>query len=238
MIGTYLNVATVTAGSLVGRAIGDRLPARVRETVMHGVALVTVALGVQMFLKTHNPLVLLGSLVIGGALGEWLGIEQGLERLGGLLRARLARPGVEAREDDRFVEGFVTASILFCVGPVTLLGCLNDGISGNYELLAVKATMDGVSSIALASGLGWGVLCSAVTVLVFQGALTLGARWLEPLVRAPAIQDEVFAAGGAMMVALALCLLGVVKIRIGSFLPALPLAGLIAWLTQNVRVGN
>jgi uncharacterized membrane protein YqgA involved in biofilm formation len=239
MIGTAINVATVVAGTLAGRALGARLPDRLRETLMHVVALVTFVIGARMFMKTENPLVLLGSLALGGLTGEALNIEGGINRLGALAEQRLARKGngYESAADAApgggdFARGFVLTSILFCVGPMTLVGCLRDGLDGDYSLLATKAVLDGISSIAFASALGWGVLLSAGTVLVVQGALTLSARALAPLLADPALQNELFAAGGVMMLGLGFRLLELKPIRVGNLLPALGYAPLLAWLAR------
>ncbi len=199
---------------------------------MHVIALVTLVIGADMALKTRNPLVLLLSLVLGAVTGELLHIEDRINRLGALAEQRLAKPG-----DGDFARGFITTSILFCVGPMTLLGCLNDGLRGDYRLLAIKSTLDGVSAIAFASALGWGVLLSAGTVLVVQGALSLGAHALAPLLSDPAGQAELFAAGGVMMLGLGLRILELKPIRVGNMLPALlyaPLLTLLAhWLAQR-----
>jgi len=229
LVGTLINVGTVVLGTLVGRAIGQRLPERVRESVMHAVGLLTLVLGVEMALKTRNPLILLGSLALGALTGEALQIERRIDGLGALAERWLA-----GGETGEFARGFVTTSILFCVGPMTLLGCLNDGLRGDYRLLATKALLDGISAVAFASALGWGVLLSAVTVLLIQGSLTLGARALEPFLRSEAIQAEVFAAGGVMMLALGLRLLELKQIRVANFLPALLWAPALVMLTAKI----
>lgn len=230
MIGTLLNVTTVVVGSFVGRAIGDRLPARVRETVMHVIALITLVLGIGMVTRSQNMLALLLAMIMGAVTGELLHIEEGIRRLGEWAERRLTGKS----EGGDFVRGFVTTSILFCVGPMTILGCFQDGLSGRFELLAVKSTLDGISAIAFASALGWGVLLSAVTVLVVQGALTLGARWLQGPLQDPALQAEILAAGGVMMLGLGLRLLEIKPIRVANLLPALVYAPLfvklLAWL--------
>lgn len=223
MIGTAINVVSVVAGAVVGRAIGNRLPPAIRETVMHVVGLVTLVLGVSMFQKSQNPLILLGSLTLGGISGELLRIEDNINRLGAFAERKLTG----RTEGGDFARGFVTTSILFCVGPMTLLGCLNDGLRGDYSLLAVKSTLDGIGAVAFASALGWGVLLSALTVFVVQGGLTLGAGALEPLLRDAGMQAELFAAGGVMMLALGLRLLDLKEIRVGNLLPALVYAPLL-----------
>lgn len=230
MIGTLINVATVTAGAVAGRAIGARLPDAMRETVMHVIGLMTLVIGVGMSLKSQAPLVLLGSLVLGAVTGEALRIEEAINRFGAAAERRLTG---QAGGGD-FARGFVTTSILFCVGPVTLLGCLNDGLRGDYSLLAVKATLDGVSAVAFASALGWGVLLSAGTVLVVQGGLTLAARHVAPLLAGAALQNELFAVGGVMMLGLGIRLLELRAIRVANLLPALVYAPLLAWLAQRL----
>ena len=228
MVGTLINVATVVVGAVLGRALGARLSDRVRETVMHVIALVTFALGIGMVLKSADTLVLLFSLVLGALTGEVLGIEAGIERLGRFAEQRLTGKS----EGGDFVRGFVTTSILFCVGPMTILGCLNDGLRGDYRLLAVKATLDGISSVGLASALGWGVLLSAITVLLVQGGLTLGARALEPVLLDPAVQNELFATGGVLMLGLGFRLLELKPIRVANLLPALAYAPLLVLLVR------
>lgn len=229
MIGTLINVGTVVVGTLVGRAIGARLPEALRRTTMHGIALLTLAMGIRLSLQSQNFLILLGSMILGGVTGELLRLEAGIERLGALAERQLGR-GKAAPGDGSgdFARGFVATSILFCVGPMTILGCLRDGLRGDYSLLAVKATLDGISAVAFASALGWGVLLSAGTVLVVQGSLTLGARALAPVVQQPALQSELFAAGGVMLIGLGLRLLDLAPIRIANFLPALLYAPLFA----------
>jgi len=226
MIGTLLNVCTVIAGTLIGRALGARLPKPIQETVMNGIGVITLIIGLKMVLKTGNVLILLGSLLIGGIFGELMRLDVALNALGNTLQKKFAAEG-----DDSFSKGFVVTSILFCVGPMTILGCIQDGLHGDYHLLAVKSVLDGFSSIAFAAALGWGVICSAGTVLVVQGALTLGAGLFQPLLSRPIYADEITAVGGAMLLALALNLLQLKNIRIASFLPGLLVCPFILYLT-------
>lgn len=230
-IGTLLNVTTVVVGAVVGRAIGNRLPERIRETVMHVVGLITLVLGIGMVIKSQNTLALLLALVLGAVTGELLRIEDGIKALGEWAERRLTGKS----DGGDFVRGFVTTSILFCVGPMTLLGCFQDGLGGRFELLAVKSTLDGISAVAFASALGWGVLLSAVTVLVIQGGLTLGAQWLQGPLQEQALQAEIFAAGGVMMLALGLRLLEIKPIRVGNLLPALVYAPLLVKLLAAIN---
>jgi uncharacterized protein len=229
--GTIINVGAVIAGAVVGRSIGARLPERVRETVMQVIGLVTLVIGTQMALRTGNPLVLLGSLALGAVTGETLRIEAAIERLGRWAERRLAKTDPAPAGGD-FARGFVATSILFCVGPMTLVGCIQDGLHGDYSILATKSLLDGISSVAFASALGWGVLLSAGTVLVVQGSLTLGAQGIAPLLGDAAMQDELFAAGGVMMLALGIRLLDLKPIRVANLLPALLYAPLLVALAR------
>ena len=218
MTGTLLNVGTVLAGSSVGLILGKRLPERIRETVLMGLGLLTVVIGIQMALKTANILILLWSTLLGGVAGEGLNIQSGLDRLGAALQARF--PG---RPQSRFSEGFITASLVFCVGPMTFLGSLQDGLSGDYQLLAVKSTLDGFASLAFAAAFGPGVIFSALTVLFFQGGISLGAGSLQGVLTPPMV-DEMTAAGGLMVLGIGMVILDVVRPRVANYLPALVIA--------------
>src|SRR5512142_2134479 len=193
--------------------------------------LFTVAIGLQMFLKTGNSIIVLGALLIGALLGEWWRIEDGLQRLGEILEKRFGGTDADAASaSSRFVRGFLTTSLLFCVGPLTILGSIQDGLTGDYSLLAVKSILDGFGALAFASTLGVGVLFSTLVILVYQGGLTLLAAQLNSLVTDP-MMNEMTAAGGVILVGLAISsLLEIKKIRIGNFLPALAVAPLIVWV--------
>ena len=229
MTGTFLNIATVLIGGIIGLLFGARIPERFKSTVIAGMGLFTFAMGVQMFLKTENPLIVLGALLIGALLGEWTRIEDGLHKLGASLEKCFARDDSE-EGSAKFVRGFLTASLLFCVGPMTILGSLQDGLTGNYELLAVKSVLDGFAAMAFASTLGMGVLFSSVIILVYQGGLSLLAGWLSPII-SETMMAEMTATGGVLLMALAVSsLLEIKKIRVGNFLPALFVAPLIVWI--------
>lgn len=241
MTGTFINVATVLIGGTLGLLFGARLPARVRETVIMGLGLFTAGIGIQMFLETQNPLIVLGSLLVGGILGEWWKIETGLKNLGASLERRFAGGAAASTEADpsqtgtetpppggnNFVRGFLTASLVFCVGPMTILGSIQDGLTGDYSLLAIKAVLDGFAAFAFASTLGVGVLFSALTVLVFQGGLSLLASLAQSILTEP-MMGEMTAVGGLLLLGLAISsLLEIRPIRVGNFLPALGVAPLI-----------
>lgn len=208
---------------------GSRLPARLKNTVTAGLGLFTMSIGIAMFLKSEESLIVLGGLLIGALLGEWWKIEEGLESLGAWLEARFGS-SKNAEESNRFIRGFLTASLLFCIGPMTILGSIQDGLTGNYELLAVKSVLDGFASLAFASTLGLGVAFSAITVLVFQGGISLLAAQLNSIITEP-MMTEMTAIGGVILIGLALSsLLEIKKIRVGSFLPALAVAPLIVYI--------
>jgi len=212
--GTLVNVAAVLLGSGIGLAVGKRLPERLQRIITTGLGLSTLLIGMQMALKVQNMLVLIASMVIGGVVGELLGIEAGLERAGEWLKSR-------ARSSSgTFVTGFVTASLVFCVGPMTIVGSIQEGMSGNPEIIYTKSMLDGAASVAFASSLGIGVIFAAVTVLVLQGALTLLGAQLAFLLRAE-ILNELTATGGLLILAIGLMLLEVKRIRVANLLPAL-----------------
>jgi uncharacterized membrane protein YqgA involved in biofilm formation len=228
MTGTLLNIATVLIGGVIGLVFGARIPDKLKETVIAGMGLFTAAMGLQMFLNTENPLIVLGSLLIGTLLGEWWRIEDGLQNLGKFLEQRFSKEGEDG--SNKFVRGFLTASLLFCVGPMTILGSIQDGLTGDYNLLAVKSVLDGFASMAFASTLGVGVLFSTIIILVYQGGVSLLAAQLDALVT-PSMMNELTATGGVILLGLALSsLLEIKKIRVGNMLPALAIAPVIVWV--------
>lgn len=228
MTGTFLNIATVLVGGVIGLVFGARIPEKLKATVIAGLGLFTAAMGLQMFTDTENPLIVLGALLIGTLLGEWMRIEDGLHNLGKFLEQRFSK------EDDdgsnKFARGFLTASLLFCVGPMTILGSIQDGLTGDYQLLAVKAVLDGFAAMAFASTLGAGVLFSTIVILVFQGGISLFAAQLSAIVT-PLMMNELSATGGVILLGLAISsLLEIKKIRVGNMLPALAVAPVIVWI--------
>jgi len=225
--GTILNVLAIVAGGTLGSVLGDRLPARLRETVVQGMGLVVLVVGVDMALGTENILVVLGSVVGGAILGEWWQLEARLEGLARRAEAWAARVPLLARGD--FSRGLISASLLFCIGPMTIVGSMEDGLRGDYSLLAIKSVLDGFTSLAFAAGLGMGVTFAAVVVLLVQGSLTLGASALEGVLSEPMIA-ALTATGGVMMLGLGLLMLEIKRIRVANLLPALVLAPLLAAL--------
>ncbi|MGD9001661.1 MAG: DUF554 domain-containing protein [Anaerolineae bacterium] len=238
--GTIINVITVLLGGTLGTLLGARLPERMRETIMHALGLLTIVIGVQLSLETGNILIVLGSLLLGGLIGELLRIERGIDQIGRWIEKRTGGTDSPAAEvpvagshsgSSRFSHAFLTASLVFCVGPMTILGSIQDGLTGDYTLLAIKATLDGFAALAFASTLGPGVIFAALTVLVYQGGLTLGAGWADAVLSDPMVA-EMTATGGVLMLALGLGLLQVKKIRAGNLLPAIAIAPLIVAVVE------
>lgn len=226
MIGVFTNTLLVFLGSLVGLLLKRGIPENIKKIVLIGLGLFTCILGIKMGLKMERPLITVLSLVVGGALGEILRIEAFLEEIGTKLK-RL----VKTQDEASFAQGFVTASLLFCVGPMTILGCLQAGLENNPELLFVKSLMDGVSSIILCSTLGIGVMFSAVAVLIIQGSLTLLAQQLHFLTDAIYLSDFT-SVGGIIIFAIGIKLLGIKQIKVGNFLPALIIVLLLVFFAQ------
>ena len=231
MIGTLINVATIVLGGTLGTVMGSRIPERIRSTVVSGLGLFVLAYGLSMFLDTQNALLVCGSVLIGGLLGEWWRIEDGLVKLGAWLQAKFIKSNEDADADDgRFIKGFVMASLVFCIGPMAILGSIQDGLTGDYNMLAVKAVLDGFAALAFASSLGVGVIFSAVMVFLYQGSISLLATQVQAIVTEP-MMLEMNAVGGVIVMGIAVSsLLELRKIRLGSFLPALIVAPLLVAL--------
>ncbi|NLX58178.1 MAG: DUF554 domain-containing protein [Phycisphaerae bacterium] len=230
-MGTYVNAAAVVVGSLIGLSVGRRFPERFRRTITHCLALVTFFLAARMMTGLELEgyvLHVVVALLAGAILGELLRIEQGIEWLGEQLRRRFAAQG--PGDQASFVEGFVVAGLIFCVGPMTLLGAFEDARGDTPNLLLIKSAMDGVLAIALAASYGRGVLFSALFVLGFQGAITLGAAAAGAGQIPDRYIEVIRATGGVMILAIGLLLLDLVRIRVANLLPAVPLACLILWL--------
>ena len=233
MTGTIINVVTILAGSLLGVLIGGRLSKRLRQTIVSGLGLFTLGYGIISFLESQNTLIPLGGLLIGAMLGEWWRIEEGLEKLGVTLRNLIIKDQHDKLAHKKFVEGFVTASLVFVIGPMAILGSIQDGLSGDFEMLTIKAILDGFASIAFASTLGIGVAFSALSVLIYQGAISLLSNFFSHFF-STAMMAEMTAVGGLILMAIALSsLLEIRKIRTGSFLPALIITPLIVYIIEQ-----
>lgn len=220
--GTLLNAATVLIGGTLGALVGDRLPQRIHQALFGALGLFTVLIGLLNAFTTRNVLILLGSLLIGVLVGEALNIERGLQRLGDWAQKKLARPG------STLSEAFVTASLIFCVGPLSILGSLDNGLTGDTTKLVIKATLDGFAALAIGATLGWGVLLSIAVILVYQGGISLLAHGIAPVLNAnPDAITELTATGGLVLVAIGLKLLQIRDLRVANWLPALVVAPVI-----------
>jgi len=238
LIGTWLNAATVLLGGGLGLAFGSKLPERLRQTVLLGLGLFTALIGVRLFLQTENPLFPLAAILLGGLAGEWWRIEDRLRDLGRWLEARVAGGRQGADGGNRFVQGFLTASLVFCVGPMTILGSIQDGLTGDYHLLAIKAALDGFAALAFASTLGVGVLFSVLVIIAYQGGISLLAMHAQTVLSQPMVA-EMTAVGGVILLGIAISsLLEIRPIRTANFLPALFFAPALVWFVGKIGLGG
>ena len=243
-LGTIINVIAILVGSSLGVLIGNRLPDRTRTTVTDALGLVTMVIGALNIASLRDAgyieavgggatlLIVLGALVLGGIAGSLLGIEDRLESVGKWLQSRFSRAGTDGRPG--FVEGFVDASLVFCIGPLAILGSLSDGLGNGIEQLALKSTLDAFASLAFAASLGWGVAASALSVGVWQGVLTLLSVVLGSLLSGAMIAS-ITVTGGVLLIGVGFRLLGVKQIAVGDLLPALLLAPALTALVAAVR---
>jgi hypothetical protein len=239
MTGTLINIATVLVGTAIGSTVGARLSEGLQQRVMSGLGLITLVIGVELALAwsgegttRHTSLYVLGGVLLGGALGELIGIERRLEDFGQFVQRRLT----SGESPSRVAEGFVDASLLFCVGSLVVIGSIQDGLTGDYSTLATKAVLDGFASIALAAGLGWGVGLSALSILVIQGTITLGAGVFDDLLQGEALA-AMTSAGGVTIIGIALKLLAIKDVKVGNYLPALVIAPALVGLAGLLGVG-
>ena len=224
-LGTIINTATVLAGGGFGLLIGNRIPDRIRVIIVQVIGLVTMAIGLRDVMNTHNMVFPLVGMVLGAIIGELLRIEDRLEDLGELLRRKFTKPESESK----FVTGFVTATLLFCVGPLTILGAIEDASGKTPQLYIIKGTLDGFMMIIFSALYGVGAIFSAASVFVIQGSLTLFGTSLDALLT-DRMRLELFAAGGLAVLAIGLNLLEIKRIRLGSLLPGLVITPFLVWL--------
>lgn len=223
--GTLLNALAVLVGGVAGTIIGDRLLQRIHGALFGVLGLFTVLIGLMDAFTTKNAMILLASLLAGVLIGEALNIERALGRLGDWVQWRLSPKGATG---STVSQAFVTASLVFCVGPLSILGSLDNGLKGDTTKLAVKAILDGFGALAFSATLGWGVLLSIIVIIVYQGALSLSAHAIAPLLNTyPAAIVELTAVGGLILVAIGLKLLEIKDLRVANYLPALLIAPLI-----------
>jgi hypothetical protein len=240
MTGTLINIAAILVGGTLGTRLGNRLPEKIQQTVMNGLGLMVIVLGITMALQSQNLLIVMGSVLLGGILGEWWRIEDGLEWLGRQLEVRFGKTEAET-DRPSLTRAFVTSSLLFCVGPLAIVGSILDGLTGNYQPLAMKSILDGFASLAFGASLGPGVLFSALPILIYQGGLSLTARLFGTSLagittETPAV-IELSATGGVLIIAIGLVILDLKPIRVGNFLPALLIAPLTVVILTSLGIG-
>ena len=230
MIGVIVNTVLVIAGGCMGLLFKKGIPENIKQIIMIGLGLFTCVFGIKMGLEMRQPLIVVLSIAVGGAIGQIVKIEEGIEAIGDRLRKVIG-----SHEQSSFAQGFVFASLLFCVGPMTVLGCIQAGIENDPGLLLVKSIMDGVSAVVLASTLGLGVLLSAITVLVLQGSLVLLSQQLTFLTY-PLYLGDFTSVGGIIIFAIGIRLLGVKQLKAGNFLPALMFVLLFTFLSNLLNM--
>jgi uncharacterized membrane protein YqgA involved in biofilm formation len=223
MLGTIVNVAAVIAGSSIGLLLKTRLPEKITAIVFHGIGLVTIFFGVAMALRSQNWVILILSVVSGAIAGQLLNLDARMNRAGEMLKKSLKIT------NQRFTEGMVTAFLLFCMGSLTVLGALEEGMNQNPELLLAKSVMDGFSSIALSAAMGIGVMFSVVPLLIYQGGITLFAGSLQNVLSEPMIM-EITAAGGIILLGMGINILEIKRIQVLNLLPALIMAVVFYYL--------
>ena len=254
-VGVWINVAAVALGTLVGVFVGKLISAAFRETATQVLGCVTMVIGIKMALATSSILLMLVSLLLGAFIGEWLNIDGALQRLGKWIEAKVGAPAVEAppgAAKPSIAQAFVTASLIFIVGPITILGSIQDGLYGDYQLIAIKALLDMIASMTLAVSLGWGVGLSCLSILVIQGGISLIAKFAgagaagaiaggivlaskQELPLGDTMLIEMAAAGGIIMIGTGLLLLDLKKIRIANLLPAIVIAPAAVFIFSRLK---
>lgn len=234
MLGTLINFGAIIIGGLIGMILGGRISERIKNSIISGLGIFTLLYSISLFIKTNNSLIVLGSILIGVLIGEWLHIQEGVEKMGVWLEARFSKSD-ELSERNKFIRGFLTTTLVFCIGPMAIMGALEDGISGNIQTLVIKSVMDGFAALAFASTLGVGVVFSSVMVLVYQGAISLLATQIQG-VMTEAMILELTATGGVVLAGIAISnLLELRKIRTASFIPALLIAPIIVYIIDLIK---
>lgn len=242
-LGTIINVAAIVVGSLIGIGLGHRLPERTRAVVTDSLGMLVLVIAALNIVALRDQdwisevggsatlLIVLGSLIIGGAIGSVLRIEQRLEAVGGWVQSKFSR-GEGSTGRARFIEGFVDASLLFCIGPLAILGALSDGLGTGIDQLALKAALDGFASIAFAASLGWGVIAAAISVIIVQGFFTIVALFAGPFLSS-ALIASITATGGVLLIGVGLRVLRIRNVAVGDLLPALIVAPILTMIVAT-----
>lgn len=232
MLGTIVNTGAILIGGLLGLMFGQALPEKMKKTVIQGIGLAVLLIGISMAIQTKNTLIVIASLVLGGIIGEIIDIELRLQQFGQSLEGRLSKNG---RGGD-FTKAFVTTSLIYCVGAMAIMGALESGLTGHNTILYAKSMLDGITAIVFASSMGIGVLASALPVFAYQGLLTVTAGLLEGVLSSQII-NEMGATGGLLIVGIGLNILEIKEIKVGNLLPGLFLAIPIAMLFTRLHIG-
>ena len=214
MLGTIVNSIAIIAGSILGIVFRNGIKEKYKNTLMDGINLSVIIIGIMGAIKSENIILVIVSMVIGGLIGEMIGIEDKLDNLGNKLQNTFAKG------DSDFTKGFVTTSLIYCIGAMAIIGSLESGITGNHETLFAKSILDGISAIVFASTMGIGVAFSAVAVFIYQGTITLLSNSIKDLLT-PEVINEMSAIGGILIMAIGITMLGIKKIKIGNLLPAI-----------------
>ncbi len=225
MLGTLVNAGAIAVGATTGLLLHAKFPERITRIAFQGIGLFTLFIGVKMAMETANLMIMVFAILIGAISGELMRLEDRIDRFGNWLKNKVKST------NDKFTDGLVTAFLLFCMGSMTVLGAMEEGMGGKPDLLFAKSVLDGFSSIALAASLGAGVLFSIIPLLIYQGGLTLLAGQLSGVL-SPAVVAEVTAVGGLMLIGMGINILDIRRIQVLNMLPALVVAGLMAWLMQ------
>lgn len=217
MLGTIVNAVAIIAGSLVGLFFSRGIADNYKEILLSGVGLAVMLIGIKSGLGSDDLMVVIFSLIIGALMGEWLGIEHHLEMLGKFIENKVAS---KMNATGSVARGFVTASLVFCVGSMAIVGSLESGLAGNHQILFAKSILDGVTSIVFASAMGIGVMFSSVAVFLYQGAITLCAFFIKDFMK-PEVIAQMSSVGGMLILAIGMNMLKISKIKVGNLLPAI-----------------
>ncbi|MEA4900263.1 DUF554 domain-containing protein [Desulfitobacterium sp.] len=233
MLGTIVNSIAIIVGGLLGLLFGNSIPDKMKSTILQGLGLSIILIGMSMALQTKNTLVVIGSMVIGGIIGEWIDIEKQLERFGQWLEKALVRNN----HGGNFTKAFVSSSLIYCIGAMAIMGALESGLKGNHEILFAKAMLDGISAIVFASSMGIGVIASVIPVFIYQGGITLSAGLLQGILSTPVI-TEMSATGGLLIVGIGLTILEIKEIKVGNLLPGIFIAIPLTILSSYFKIGG
>lgn len=233
MLGTIVNAIAIVLGGLVGLLFGQAFPEKMKKTVIQGIGLAILLIGVSMALETKNPLVIILSLVLGGIIGEWIDIELRLQHVGQWLERKFAKNG----QGGQFAKGFVTTSLIYCVGAMAIMGSLESGLNGKHDILFAKSMLDGITAVIFASSMGIGVLVSAIPVFLYQGTITMAAGLLQGVLSPPVIA-EMSATGGLLILGIGFNILELKEIKVGNLLPAIFVVVPITLLFTKLHLGS